>query len=104
MKKICFSQYDYHKEECLECKDRISCMMKKFEKPLRKENEWSDDSTEPNCFGSFKGTVDCEECPFRENCNRTSKEIRSQSFRRGKKIRLEGKYKGRGRYKPRNLY
>jgi len=94
--KECFGKYDYLKEKCLNCEKRIECMMSKFEKPT-KYDEWSDDSIEPNCFGSFKDRDQCLECPFRKACSRMSQDISISTA--GKKIRISGKYKSRGKGK-----
>lgn len=92
----CFGKYDYNREECLKCERRIECMIKKFES--RETDEWFDSSDRPSCFGSYKGK-DCQECPYKKECTRTSVEIKRDLERKGRKIRIQGKYKERGSWK-----
>jgi len=104
--KKCLGEYNYKKEGCLDCPQRIKCMMRKFNKlkTLNSKFEWSEQDEEPSCFGSHKVTKECLECPFGSDCIKQTKEIKSKTLRKGKKIRLTGKYKERGRYKPKDVY
>lgn len=63
-------------------------------------DEWGDGKN-PDCFGSYKGTIDCGSCRYREECLEISKDIL-----RGKtqKIRYGGKYKGRGKERKRDVF
>jgi uncharacterized membrane protein len=75
-------------------------MIQKFNNKEPSDDEW-EDGEKPNCFGSYKGKVDCSSCGFREQCSGTNKVIL-----RGKtqKRRYGGKYKGRGKEIERDVF
>lgn len=99
IKKECFGLHDYAREDCFDCSLRIDCMTKKFQ-DKEPDDTWGD-SEKPDCYGSYKGRLDCGSCPYNNDCSDTSKDIL-----RGKtqKIRYDGKYKTRGKEIKRDVF
>lgn len=87
----CLGKYDYTKEKCINCSQRIECMMKKFENS-EPYDEWGE-GDKPTCFGAYKGRSDCMDCPYFSECSKTSVQLRKGKH----KIRVSGKYKSRGK-------
>jgi hypothetical protein len=88
---ICLGKYDYTKEKCVNCSQRIECMIKKFEN-FEPGDEWGE-GEKPTCFGAYKGRKDCIDCPYYKECSSTSIQLRKSKH----KIRYLGKYKSTGK-------
>ena len=104
--KNCFGEYSSSSPKCLLCDDRLSCMSKKYNEDHDnlKKDQIEKNLRIPICFGSYLGAEDCDDCSYSDDCRSSSSNLEQEFFRRGKHVRLGGKYKGRGKYKPKDLY
>lgn len=97
--KKCLGKFNYKKEECLNCRERIECMITTFQK-TKEENL----DIPLRCLGSYSSKEECKKCPSSEECERITSSLQSKFYRKGKHFRITGKYKERGKWKKRDVY
>lgn len=57
-----------------------------------------------DCIGSFKRSVECKTCPDLYTCKVLSGTLETEFSKNRGNFRETGKYKGRGKWKPKQVY